>query len=46
MEVVLSLAIGTLAGAGVWLVLRPRTFQVLHRGRSACLDRTAQMLAD
>jgi len=29
MEVVLSLAIGTLAGAGVWLVLRPRTFQVL-----------------
>ena len=29
MEVVLSLAIGVLAGAGVWLVLRPRTFQVL-----------------
>ena len=29
MEIVLSLAIGVLAGAGVWLVLRPRTFQVL-----------------
>ena len=29
MELVLSLAIGVLAGAGVWLVLRPRTFQVL-----------------
>ncbi len=29
MEVVLSLAIGVLASAGVWLVLRPRTFQVL-----------------
>ena len=29
MEIVISLAIGTLAGAGVWLVLRPRTFQVL-----------------
>lgn len=29
MEFVLSLAIGVLAGAGVWLVLRPRTFQVL-----------------
>jgi len=29
MEVVISLAIGVLAGAGVWLVLRPRTFQVL-----------------
>jgi multicomponent K+:H+ antiporter subunit C len=29
MEVVLSLAIGVMAGAGVWLVLRPRTFQVL-----------------
>ena len=29
MEVVLSLAIGVLAGAGIWLVLRPRTFQVL-----------------
>ncbi|MBX3625295.1 MAG: Na+/H+ antiporter subunit C [Rhizobacter sp.] len=29
MEAVVSIAIGVLAGAGVWLVLRPRTFQVL-----------------
>ena len=29
MEVVIALAIGVLASAGVWLVLRPRTFQVL-----------------
>jgi multicomponent K+:H+ antiporter subunit C len=29
MEVVYALAIGILAGSGVWLVLRPRTFQVL-----------------
>jgi len=29
MEAVVSLAIGVLAGAGVWLLLRPRTFQVL-----------------
>jgi multicomponent K+:H+ antiporter subunit C len=29
MELVISLAIGVMAGAGVWLVLRPRTFQVL-----------------
>ena len=29
MEVVLALAIGVLGGAGVWLLLRPRTFQVL-----------------
>jgi multicomponent K+:H+ antiporter subunit C len=29
MEVVLSLAIGVLLGAGVWLILRPRTFQVV-----------------
>ncbi len=29
MEVVISLGIGVLASAGVWLVLRPRTFQVL-----------------
>lgn len=29
MEVVISLAIGVLVSAGVWLVLRPRTFQVL-----------------
>ena len=29
MEIVLASAIGVLAGAGIWLVLRPRTFQVL-----------------
>ena len=29
MEVVVALAIGVLAGSGVWLVLRPRTFQVI-----------------
>ena len=29
MEFVLSLAIGVMAGAGMWLILRPRTFQVL-----------------
>lgn len=29
MEIVLSLAIGVLAGSGVWLLLRPRTFQVI-----------------
>ena len=29
MQVMVSLAIGVLASAGVWLVLRPRTFQVL-----------------
>ena len=29
MEVILALAIGVLGGAGIWLVLRPRTFQVL-----------------
>jgi multicomponent K+:H+ antiporter subunit C len=29
MEIVLALAIGVLAGAGVWLILRPRTFQVI-----------------
>ena len=29
MEVVYALAIGILAGCGVWLLLRPRTFQVL-----------------
>jgi len=27
-ELVVSLGIGVLAGSGVWLVLRPRTFQV------------------
>ncbi len=29
MEIIVSLAIGVMTGAGVWLVLRPRTFQVL-----------------
>lgn len=29
MEAVYAIAIGVLAGCGVWLVLRPRTFQVL-----------------
>ncbi len=29
MEVVLALAIGVLGASGVWLLLRPRTFQVL-----------------
>ena len=29
MEMVISLAVGVLVAAGVWLVLRPRTFQVL-----------------
>ncbi len=29
MELAYAIAIGILAGAGVWLLLRPRTFQVL-----------------
>lgn len=29
MEAVLALVIGVLGGAGVWLVLRPRTFQLI-----------------
>lgn len=29
MEIVLSAAIGVLAASGVWLILRPRTFQVI-----------------
>lgn len=29
MEIVLALAIGTLTGSGVWLILRSRTFQVI-----------------
>ncbi|MDB5892913.1 MAG: Na+/H+ antiporter subunit [Rhodoferax sp.] len=29
MELWLSLAIGVLTGSGVWLLLRPRTFQVI-----------------
>lgn len=29
MEVIIALAIGVLTAAGVWLVLRPRTYQVL-----------------
>jgi multicomponent K+:H+ antiporter subunit C len=29
MEIILALAIGVLTGSGVWLLLRPRTFQVV-----------------
>jgi multicomponent K+:H+ antiporter subunit C len=29
MEVVLAIAIGVLAASGVWLILRPRTYQVI-----------------
>ena len=29
MEAILALGIGVLAGSGVWLILRPRTFQVI-----------------
>ena len=29
MEAVIAISIGVLGGSGVWLVLRPRTFQVL-----------------
>ncbi|MGE3712274.1 MAG: Na+/H+ antiporter subunit C [Hyphomicrobiaceae bacterium] len=29
MEIVLALGIGVLAGSGVWLLLRPRTFQLI-----------------
>jgi multisubunit Na+/H+ antiporter MnhC subunit len=29
MEVVIAVAIGIVGGSGVWLVLRPRTFQVI-----------------
>ncbi|MFC7289208.1 Na+/H+ antiporter subunit C [Herminiimonas glaciei] len=29
MEIVISLAIGVLFGSGIWLILRPRSFQVL-----------------
>ena len=29
MEAIVSIAIGVLTGAGVWLLLRPRTFQVI-----------------
>jgi multicomponent K+:H+ antiporter subunit C len=29
MEVILALGIGVLAGSGVWLMLRPRSFQVI-----------------
>ena len=29
METIIAIAIGVLRGSGVWLVLRPRTFQVL-----------------
>ena len=29
MELIVALLIGSLAGSGVWLLLRPRTFQVI-----------------
>lgn len=29
MEVVISIAIGVVFGSGIWLILRPRSFQVL-----------------
>ena len=29
MELILALAIGVLTGSGVWLLLRPRTFQLI-----------------
>ena len=29
MELILAIAIGVLFGSGIWLVLRPRTFQLL-----------------
>src|SRR6187455_943394 len=29
MEIILALGVGVLAGSGVWLILRPRTFQVI-----------------
>ncbi|MGD9923711.1 MAG: Na+/H+ antiporter subunit C [Pseudorhodoplanes sp.] len=29
MEILITLGIGALAGSGVWLLLRPRTFQVI-----------------
>lgn len=29
MELIVALLIGVLAGSGVWLILRPRTFQVI-----------------
>jgi multicomponent K+:H+ antiporter subunit C len=29
MEAVIAISIGVLAGSGVWLILRPRTFQVI-----------------
>jgi multicomponent K+:H+ antiporter subunit C len=35
MELVLAISIGILAGSGVWLLLRPRTYQVII-GLSLC----------
>lgn len=29
MELILALSIGVLGGSGVWLIMRPRTFQVI-----------------
>lgn len=35
MELILALAIGVLGGSGVWLLMRPRTFQLII-GLSLC----------
>ena len=35
MELILAIGIGVLAGSGVWLLLRPRTYQVII-GLSLC----------
>ena len=35
MEIILAIAIGVLAGSGIWLVMRPRTYQVII-GLSLC----------
>jgi multicomponent K+:H+ antiporter subunit C len=29
MELIIALAVGVLTGSGTWLILRPRTFQVI-----------------
>ena len=29
MEAIISIAIGVLVGSGIWLILRPRTFQII-----------------
>ncbi len=39
MEAILALVVGILGGAGVWLVLRPRTFQVIRGSPPAVVRR-------